>query len=198
MRMPRIPHRTFLAISVSAALLATACGGGAAPASLGSPTVAPATSAPATAAPTTAPATTAPPASPSAPPQAGVGAAVVKLSESKQVAKGTPVQVSFFGDEPGLAAGTYVEILNLVTLQPGGRTISHKHGGLEIVVVIEGSVEVRLPAGKKVMLAVGQTAKVPANTAVQAANAGTGVAKFLAFFITAEGQPFQTNLDATP
>lgn len=199
MRTPRLGRSLLRAIPVLAALLIGACGGGAAPASLSSPTVTPATNAPATSAPATAaPATTAPPASPSAPPQAGVGAAVVKLSESKQVATGTPVHVSFFGDEPGLAAASYVDLLNLVTLQPGGRTISHKHGGLEIVVVIEGSVEVRLPAGKKVMLAAGQTAKVPANTPVQAANAGAGVAKFLAFFVTADGQPFQTNLDTVP
>jgi len=106
--------------------------------------------------------------------------------------------VGFIGDEPSLGAGSYQELLNLVTLQPGGRTVSHKHGGVEWVIVVEGTVEVRMPGGKKATLTVGQTGKVPANTAVQAVNTGTGVARFLAFFVTADGQPFQTNLDAVP
>ena len=196
--LPRPFPRAFRAIPITAALLVAACGGGAGPVTVSSPTAAPATSAPATTAPTTtAPASPSPSAT-VAPPQAGVGSASVKLSEAKQVAGVAPVHVGFIGDEPGLAAGTYVETLNIVTLQPGGRTVSHKHGGLEIVVVTEGSVEVRMPAAAKVMLTAGQTAKVPANTPVQAVNVGTGVAKFLAFFVTVDGQPFQTNLDATP
>ena len=197
MRMPRSLQYALRATPALAVALVVACGGGAAPVTVSSPTSAPATSAPATTAPaTTAPASPSPSAT-TAPPQAGVGAASVKLSESKQTAGAAPVHVGFIGDEP-LPAGTYVETLNLVTLQPGGRTISHKHGGLEVVLVTEGSVEVRLPGGAKTTLNAGQTAKVPANTAVQAANAGTGVAKFLAFFMTADGQPFQTNLDAVP
>jgi len=197
MRVSRRLQRAFRVTLVSATLLVAACGGGAAPVTVSSPTAAPATSAPATPAPPTpAPASPSPSAT-TAPPQAGVGAASVKLSEAKQVAGSTPVHVGFIGDE-ALPAGTYVETLNLVTLQPGGRTISHKHGGLEIVVVTEGSVEVRTPAGAKVTLTAGQTAKVPANTPVQAVNTGSGVAKFLAFFVTADGQPFQTNLDAIP
>lgn len=197
MRLSSVPQPALRAVPALAVAFVVACGGGAAPVTVSSPTVAPATSAPATSAPPTAAPASPSPSATAAPPQAGVGAASVKLSESKQTAGGTPVHVGFFGDEP-LPAGTYVETLNLVTLQPGGRTISHKHGGLEIVVVTEGSVEVRLPGGKKTTLNAGQTAKVPANTPVQAANAGAGVARFLAFFMTAEGQPFQTNLDAIP
>lgn len=203
MRSPRRPRPTFHALLAATLVLGVACsGGGASPAAVSSPTVAPATTAPATSAPvaTTAPAPTASasPSATAAPPQAGVGSASVKLSEAKLVAGATPVHVGFIGDEPGLPAGSYMEVLNLVTLQPGGRTVSHKHGGLEIVVVTEGSLEVRMPAGAKVMLTAGQTAKVPANTPVQAVNAGSTVARFLAFFITADGQPFQTNLDTVP
>ena len=191
-----------LRVVAIAALLTAACGGTATPASIASPTAAATTAAATTAAPATAAPTVAaasPTASPTAaPPQAGVGSASAKLSESKLVAAGSPVHVSFIGDEPSLGAGSYQELLNLVTLQPGGRTVSHRHGGVEWVIVVEGTVEVRTPGGTKATLTVGQTGKVPANTAVQAVNTGTGVARFLAFFVTADGQPFQTNLDAVP
>lgn len=76
--------------------------------------------------------------------------------------------------------------------------MSHKHGGVEWVIVVEGTIEVRTPGGTKQTLTVGQTGKVLANTPVQAVNTGTGVAKFLAFFVTPDGQPQQTNLDAVP
>ena len=193
---------TLLRVTALTTLLTVACGGAATPASVASPTVAATTAAATTAAPTTAAPTVAAPSptasATAAPPQAGVGSASAKLSESKLVATGSPVHVSFIGDEPSLGAGSYQELLNIVTLQPGGRTVSHKHGGVEWMLVVEGTIEVRTPGGTKVTLTVGQTGKVPANTAVQAVNTGTGVAKFLAFFVTADGQPFQTNLDAVP
>ena len=188
-----------LRVTAFVALLTAACGGTATPAVIASPTAAATTAAATTSAPTTAPVTASPTASASAaPPQAGVGSASAKLSESKLVATGAPVHVSFIGDEPSLGAGTYQELLNLVTLQPGGRTVSHKHGGVEWVIVVEGTIEVRTAGGTKATLTVGQTGKVAPNTAVQAVNTGTGVAKFLAFFVTADGQPFQTNLDTVP
>lgn len=193
---------TLLRVAAIGALLTAACGGTATPASIASPTAAATTAAATTAAPTTAAPTVAAPSPTASPvpaaPHAGVGAAVAKLSESKLVASGSPAHVSFIGDEPSLGAGSYQELLNLVTLQPGGRTVSHKHGGVEWVIVVEGTVEVRMPGGKKATLTVGQTGKVPANTAVQAVNTGAGVARFLAFFVTANGQPFQTNLDTVP
>lgn len=202
-------RRTLLPVlALGGAILAAACGGAAGPAANVSPTGAASTAPATTPAATTPAATSAAPASASpagtaaasattAPPHAGVGAASVKLTESKLVATAAPVHVSFFGDEPSLGAGTYQELLNLVTLQPGGRTVSHRHGGVEWVTVTEGTIEVRTP-GARTTLTVGQTAKVPANTAVQAVNTGTGVAKFLAFFVTAEGAAFQTNLDTVP
>lgn len=193
---------TLLRVAAITALLTAACGGTATPAAIASPTAAATTPAPTTAALTTAAPTVAAPSptasATAAPPQAGVGSASAKLSEAKLVAAASPVHVSFLGDEPSLGAGSYQELLNLVTLQPGGRTVSHKHGGVEWVIVVEGTIEVRTPGGAKATLTVGQTGKVPANTAVQAVNTGTGVAKFLAFFVTADGQPFQTNLDAVP
>ncbi|HZP96268.1 MAG TPA: cupin domain-containing protein [Candidatus Limnocylindria bacterium] len=182
------------AAAIVATLVATACGGAAtAPSPTTPATTAPTIAATSTPAPTAAATASASP----APAFAGVGSASTKLSEVTTT-KSAPVHFGFFGDEAALPAGKYMETLSLVTLQPGGRTVSHKHGGLEIVVVIEGSVEVNMGAAGKALLTAGQTAKVPANTPLQALNHGTDVAKFLAFFLTADGQPFQTNLTAVP
>ncbi len=181
-----------------AVTLISACGAAPAPASAttsAAPAAGTATAVPTTAAPTVAAASPSP--SP-APAYAGVGAAVAKIAETTYAAKTTPVHVSFLGDQAALPAGTYVETLSLVTLQPGGRTISHKHGGLETVIVIEGSVLVDMGAAGKVTLKTGEKATVPAETPLQARNAGTTVARFLAFFMTPQGKPFQTNLNAVP
>ncbi len=104
------------------------------------------------------------------------------------------------GDLPAtaLVAGKYVEQLNLVTLEKGGRTSAHKHGGLEIFVVLAGTVQVRTATGQPVSLAAGKGAYVMPNTVVQASNTGDGQAKFLAFFVTQEGQAFSTNVDSAP
>lgn len=185
----------FIASVLSMTIAAAACGGAANPSA--APSSAVAAPASATVTPTVAAATATSTASP-APAYAGVGAAVAKLSEVTTTMKTSPVHMGFIGDERDLAPGTYTETLTLVTLQPGGRTVSHKHGGTEVVIVIEGSVDINMGAAGRAALNVGQSATVPAGTPLQASNSGTGVAKFLAFFMTPEGQPFQTNLTTVP
>lgn len=101
-------------------------------------------------------------------------------------------------DLPQLAPGKYLEQLNLVTLEKGGQTAAHKHGGLEAVVVLEGTVQVRMAGGQPVTLTKGKGAYVPVNTPLQAINTGDGAAKFIAFFVTLDGQPFSTNVETAP
>lgn len=139
----------------------------------------------ATATPTVAPTPTKP-----AVPATGQGAGSVKLGENKvAVAEGVA---------PDLAPGSYVSTVLLVTLQEGGRTPAHKHGGVETIHVLQGTVDFRGTATGRVMLAPGQGASVRPNTPCQAVNGGTGVAKFLAFFMTPESAAFQTNVDDAP
>lgn len=160
-------------------LVASACGTAAAPA-------APA----ATAAPPVAAATVAP--TPTRPVVAatGQGATTAKLTENKvAVADGVA---------PDLAAGSYLSTVSLVTLEKGGRTVAHKHGGIESIYVLQGSVDFRAAGGLRVVLNRGQGASVPPGTALQAVNSGDGTAKFLAFFMTLETAPFQTNVDDAP
>jgi quercetin dioxygenase-like cupin family protein len=97
-----------------------------------------------------------------------------------------------------LPAGKYVEQLNLVTLEKGGRTASHKHGGLELLIVLDGTFQLRVAGQQPQTLTKGKGAVVPPNTVLQATNTGDGTAKFLAFFVTPETAPFSTNVDTLP
>ena len=84
------------------------------------------------------------------------------------------------GSAPYLPAGNYLSTVSLVTLEKGGRTVAHKHGGVESIFVLEGTVDFRTATGGRIILRQGQGASVPPNTPLQAVNGGDGVAKFLA------------------
>ena len=94
--------------------------------------------------------------------------------------------------------GKYVEQLNVVTLEKGGRTAAHKHAGVEVIVVLDGTISLRVAGQAPQTLTKGKGAVVPRDTALQAVNTGDGPAKFLAYFVTAEGAAFSTNVDSTP
>lgn len=113
-----------------------------------------------------------------------------------------PGQVTLY-ESPDLTAtafppGKYVEQLNVITLEKGGRTAAHKHGGVEVVIVLDGTVSVRVAGGAPQTLTKGKGAVVPPNTVVQAVNTGDGPVKFLAYFVTADGAAFSTNVDTAP
>jgi quercetin dioxygenase-like cupin family protein len=97
-----------------------------------------------------------------------------------------------------LPVGKYVEQLNLTTLEKGGRTASHKHGGVELFIVLDGTVQLRVAGQQAQTLTKGKGAVVPPGTVLQATNTGDGQAKWLAFFVTAEGVELSTNVDTLP
>jgi len=167
------------------AILLSACGGTAQPAATTAPTVAPTVAA--TAAPTVAPAPTKPIVAATA-----QGSTSVKLTENKLTLADANTSA------PYLPAGSYLSTVSLVTLEKGGRTIAHKHGGVEAIYVLEGTIDFRTTTGGRVILKAGQGASVAPNTPLQAVNGGDGVAKFLAFFMTLETAPFQTTVDDAP
>ena len=169
-----------LAAAASLAILASACGG-----TTVAPTASPAPTVAATAAPTVAPTPTKPVVA-----ATGQGSTSVKLTENKLTLAD--------GSAPYLPAGNYLSTVSLVTLEKGGRTIAHKHGGTESIFVLEGTIDFRTATGGRVILKAGQGAAVPPNTALQAVNGGEGIAKFLAFFMTQESAPFQTTVDEAP
>lgn len=101
-------------------------------------------------------------------------------------------------DLAALPAGPYSLGLRVVTIQPSGRTAAHTHGGLETILVLDGSVEVRVQGAAMKTLQKGEGTSIQADTALQISNKGTVPAKFVAFFVTADGKPFSTDVDASP
>lgn len=101
-------------------------------------------------------------------------------------------------DLPALPAGAYSLGLRLVTIQPNGRTVAHTHGGLETILVLDGTVEVRVQGASAKALQKGEGTSIAADTSLQVWNKGTTAAKFLAFFVTADGKTFQTDVDTSP
>jgi quercetin dioxygenase-like cupin family protein len=101
-------------------------------------------------------------------------------------------------DLPAMADGIYSLGLRSVTVQPNGRTAAHMHGGLETIVVLDGSVELRVKGVAVRTLAKGEGASINADTALQVWNRGLTPARFLAFFVTADGKTFSTDVDASP
>lgn len=101
-------------------------------------------------------------------------------------------------DLSALPAGAYSLGLRQVTIQPNGRTAAHKHGGLETILVLDGSVELRVQGAAMKTLQKGEGASIEADTPLQVSNKGTVPARFLAFFVTADGKPFSTDVEASP
>jgi quercetin dioxygenase-like cupin family protein len=167
----------FIAGAAALALIASACGGSA----VAPPTSSAATSAAATVAPTPTRQVVA---------ATAQGATSAKLTENKLVVAD--------GVAADLAAGNYLSTVSLVTLEKGGRTVAHKHGGIESIYVLQGTIDFRTLGGASVILNRGQGASAAPGTVLQAINGGDTTAKFLAFFMTAETAPFQTNVDQAP
>ncbi len=101
-------------------------------------------------------------------------------------------------DLPPLPDGAYTETLVFLTIQPNGRTAAHKHGGLETILVLDGSVEVRVQGASTRTLGKSEGTFITADTPMQIWNKGAATAKFLAFFVTANEKAFQTNVDTSP
>jgi quercetin dioxygenase-like cupin family protein len=101
-------------------------------------------------------------------------------------------------DLAALPAGAYSLGLRVVTITPNGRTAAHKHAGLETILVMDGSVELRVQGAAVKTLQKGEGTEIQADTVLQISNKGTVPAKFIAFFVTADGKPFSTDVEASP
>jgi hypothetical protein len=92
----------------------------------------------------------------------------------------------------------YIETLRWVALEPGGRTGAAKYGGIVAIFVLEGSIRVRAAGKSAVTLAADHGASELPGTATQIFNQASGRSTFLAFYVTAAGQPFETPVDQSP
>lgn len=96
-----------------------------------------------------------------------------------------------------LQPGSYVETLRKVTLGSGGRSPSHRFGGLEVIFVLDGSLTVDERGQQPDHLDAGQGVYVGPGTVSQELAAG-GAATYLAFFVTEQDQAFETLVSSTP
>jgi quercetin dioxygenase-like cupin family protein len=101
-------------------------------------------------------------------------------------------------DLPASAPGAYWEVLRLATLQPGGRSPAHKHSGLEVILVIDGTLTLHSLGQSPQTMTAGQGAYVLPNTPLQVLNTGSSTGHYLAFLAWPVDQPFQTNVSQAP
>jgi len=100
--------------------------------------------------------------------------------------------------EGALPPGSYLSTLQLVQIEPGGRTAARSYGGVEILFVLNGSIGERSTDVEPTTLGPGQGIHHLPNTVMQEINDGDVEARFLIFLLTAEDQPFQTNVKQSP
>jgi quercetin dioxygenase-like cupin family protein len=101
-------------------------------------------------------------------------------------------------DLPAFAPGAYAETLRIAILQPGGRSPAHKHSGLEVILVLDGTLTLHSAGQSPESLTAGQGAYVLPNTPLQVLNTGGSIGRYLAFLAWPASQPFQTNVDQAP
>lgn len=98
-------------------------------------------------------------------------------------------------DLPQLQSGTtYGEDLRMLTIAPGGHNQAHKHGGLEVIVVMQGSMTVHEAGAAPQTIDKGHGAYILPDTPQQIYNDGASSAKALVFLATPAGKRFQTQL----
>jgi len=93
--------------------------------------------------------------------------------------------------------GQYIETLRLLSLEPGGRTLAAKYGGIAVLFVLDGSINIHT-GGKSRMVAQNQGVEVLPMTATQVFNQSSHRVTLLAFYITAAEQPFETTVARSP
>ena len=91
-----------------------------------------------------------------------------------------------------------VHVLGYITMDVGGRTSAHSHGGTEAFLVLKGKVELKTNDGKKAQLGEGQGASVNPGVIMQLHVIGDQPVQILSYYVTPEGEPWQTNVQTLP
>lgn len=94
-----------------------------------------------------------------------------------------------------LPAGAYAITLQMVTLQPHGRTRAHTYGGVDVLFVLSGTISAHADGRAAMTLSRGGASWALAGTGLQEVNAGNQAATFLSFVVAPVGQPFETALN---
>jgi quercetin dioxygenase-like cupin family protein len=91
-----------------------------------------------------------------------------------------------------------VHQLGYITMDAGGRTSSHSHGGLETFYVVKGTVELALNNGTRTNVGAGQGAVIMPGVVMQLHVVGNEPVQIVTYFVTPEGAPWQNNLQTLP
>jgi len=114
----------------------------------------------------------------------GVGIAVDRVAIAQQPAiKRTILQRV---DEPG--ASNYEAIMGISEIPPGGTSGRHRHPGIELAYVLDGSVVLEHDGKPPITVSAGQALKNEAEVH-NATNKGTKPVKILAVYLVEKGKP---------
>jgi quercetin dioxygenase-like cupin family protein len=114
----------------------------------------------------------------------GVGIAVDRVAIAQQPAiKRTILQRA---DEPG--APNYEAVMGISEIAPGGTSGRHRHPGIELAYVLDGSVVVEHDGKPPITVSAGQALKNEAEVH-NATNKGSKPVKILAVYLVEKGKP---------
>jgi quercetin dioxygenase-like cupin family protein len=114
----------------------------------------------------------------------GVGIAADRIALAQQPAiKRTILQRA---DDPG--STSYEAIMGISEIPPGGTSGKHRHHGVELAYVLDGSVVLQHEGQAPVTVKAGETIKNEAEVHV-ATNTGTKPVKILAVYLVEKGKP---------
>jgi len=88
--------------------------------------------------------------------------------------------------------------LDLVTIDADGRSEAQAHGGAEVIVVLEGAIEVREPNSEHHFVGSRTSVYVLPQTGVQLFALDAKPARVLEFFYTPDDRPFAVGLETSP
>lgn len=114
----------------------------------------------------------------------GVGIAVDRVALAQQ--PGIKRTILQRADEPG--ASNYEAVMGISELAPGATSGKHRHPGIELAYVLEGSVVVEHEGKPPITVNAGQVIKNEAEVH-NATNKGTTPVKILAVYLVEKGKP---------
>jgi quercetin dioxygenase-like cupin family protein len=114
----------------------------------------------------------------------GIGVTVDRVAFAQQAGiKRTILQRA---DEPG--AANYEAVMAVAEIAPGAMSGKHRHPGIELAYILEGSVVIEREGQPPVTLKAGEALKNDAQVH-NARNAGTVPVKILAVYLVEKGKP---------
>jgi quercetin dioxygenase-like cupin family protein len=115
----------------------------------------------------------------------GVGIAVDRVALAQQPG-GIKRTILQRVDEPG--STTYEAIMGISEIPPGGTSGKHRHHGIELAYVLDGSVVLEHEGKAPITVTAGQSLKNEAEVH-NATNKGTKPVKILAVYLVEKGKP---------